>query len=327
VAKRHWVQWRLVAPAVVLALLAAALLPAIAQIYPSRPVRMIVPFAAAGTPDVVARIVAASLEKRLGQAVIVENRPGANGIIGMQDVAVAAPDGYTLMMTPPAFVINPNIYRKLSFDIARDFTPLANIGISRGYLVIVRPGLPVQTIAELIDYGKTHRLLYGSPGIGNTLHLAAAYFGAKAGIDMENVVFRDMGPMATALIAGTIDLVFQSPASASVLLSSGMRPIGFTGTQPTPDLPNLPLVKDSLPGFEIAGSWEIVLAPAKTPPDIVSRLNAELRAVVKVPSVHQGVVQAGYEPTDMSPKEVADFLHVEAERYAQAVRAAKIEPQ
>jgi tripartite-type tricarboxylate transporter receptor subunit TctC len=321
---RHSLRWRLI---VALFVLLGGSLSVRAQQYPSRPIHLIVPFAAGGTPDIVARIVAAPLEKPLGQPVIVESRPGANGIIGMQDVANANPDGYTIMQTPPAFVINPYVYKKLPFDIFRDFTAVANVGLSRGYLIIVRPSLPVHSIAELIDYAKTHRVLYGSPGIGNTLHLAAALFAAKAGIDMENVVFRDMGPMSTALIAGTIDLVFESPASASVLLDSGMRPIGFTGPSLPPDLPRLPLLKDTLPGLEMAGSWEIVLAPAKTPPEIITKLNTEIRAAVKIPAVRQGIVQAGYEPTDMSPAEVGAFLHADAQRYAEAVKAAKIEPQ
>jgi tripartite-type tricarboxylate transporter receptor subunit TctC len=311
---------------VLLALLCGTL-PASAQQYPSRPIHLIVPFTPGGTPEIVARIVAAAIEKPLGQSVIVESRPGANGIIGMQDVAVATPDGYTLLQTPPAFVINPAVHKTLPFDIFRDFAPVANAGISHGYLMLVRPSLPVHTIAEFIDYAKTHRVLYGSPGIGNTLHLAAALFGAKAGIAMENVVFHDNGPMITALLAGTIDLVFQSPASATALLGSGTRAIGFTGTAPSPDFPNLPLVKDTVPGLEIAGSWEGWLAPAKTAPDIITRLNAEVRAAVKLPSVRQGIEQAGYEPSDMSPAEFGAFLRVEAERYAEAVKAAQIEPQ
>ncbi len=312
---------------IVLVLLLGATLPASAQQYPTRAVHLIVPFTPGGTPEIVARVVAAAIERPLGQSVIVESRPGANGIIGMQNVAMAAPDGYTLLQTPPAFVINPYVHKTLPFDIFRDFAPVANVGISRGYLMLVRPTLPVHTVAELIDYAKTHRVLYGSPGIGNTLHLAAALFGAKAGIKMENVVFRDNGPMVTALLAGTIDLVFESPASASALLASGIRAIGFTGTEPSPDYPNLPLVKETVPGFEIAGSWEGWLAPAKTPADIITRLNTEVRAAVKIPSVKHGIEVAGYEPTDMSPAEFGSFLHAEAERYAEAVKAAHIEPQ
>ena len=307
--------------------LLASMLPAPAQQYPTRPIHVLVPFTPGGTPEIVARIVGAAIEKSLGQPVIVESRPGANGIIGTKDVAVADPDGYTLLQTPPAFVINPYVHKTLPYDIFRDFAPIANAGISRGYFLLVRPTLPVHTVAELIDYAKTHRVLYGSPGIGNTLHLAAALFGAEAGIPMENVVFRDNGPMITALLAGTIDLVFQSPASASGLLGAGMRAIGFTGTAPSPDLPNVPLVNDAVPGLEIAGSWEGWLAPAKTPQSIIDRLNAEVRAAVKVPSVRAGIEQAGYDPSDMSPAEFGAFLHIEAERYAKAVTAAKIVPE
>jgi tripartite-type tricarboxylate transporter receptor subunit TctC len=300
----------------------------LAQQYPSRPIRLIVTFAPGGAPDVVARILGAALDKPLGQSIIVENRTGANGIVGMQGVATAEPDGYTILHEVPAFVINPSVYKTLPFDIFRDFAAVANIGISVGYLVIVRPGLPVNSIAELIAYAKTHRVLYGSPGIGSTLHLAAALFGAKAGNEMEHVPFRGTGPVMTALLAGTIDLVFATPTSSSfVTKDGGLRAIGFTGKSPLAELPDLPLVKDALPGFEIEGSWQGWLVPAKTPPDIVARLNAEVRAAVKVPAVRQAIEQAGYEPTDMTPGEFQTFLHAEAERYALAVKAAKIEPQ
>lgn len=300
---------------------------AAAQQYPARAIRLVVPFAPGGAPDTVARIVAAAAEKPLGQSVIVENRSGANGIVGMQSVATAEPDGYTVLQVPPAFVINPSVYKKLPFDIFRDFAPVANIGISAGYLLVVRAGLPVKTVAELIDYGKTHRLLYGSPGVGNTLHLAAALFGAKAGIDMENVPFHGSGPVMTALLSGTIDLAFVSPSASSFLNGGGVRAIGFSGKARLPELPDVPLVKDALPGFEVIGSWEGWLAPAKTAPDVVTRLNAAVRTILKQPDVHQAIVLVGYNPVDMSPSEFGDFLHAEAERYAQAVRAAKIEPQ
>src|SRR5580692_8283028 len=158
-----------------LVLLAACAVVPMAQAddYPSRPIRVIVPFEPGGAPDVVTRIVAAAIQKPLGQSVIVENRGGANGIIGMQAVASADADGYTLLDTPPAFVINPSIKKKLPFDIFKDFAPVANCGLSAGYILMVRPGLPANSVKELIEYGKTHRLLYGSAGIGNTLHLAA----------------------------------------------------------------------------------------------------------------------------------------------------------
>jgi tripartite-type tricarboxylate transporter receptor subunit TctC len=308
---------------------AAPLLPATASAldYPARSIRVIVTFAPGGAPDVVARIVAAAVGKPLGQSVIVENRAGANGIVGMQTVAAAAPDGYTLLSVPPAFAINPSVYKKLPFDIFSDFDAVANLGISAGYLVLVRPGLPVHSIAELISYAKTHRVLYGSPGVGNTLHLAAALFAAKAGVHMEHVPFRGAAPVMTALLGGTIDLVFSTPASVHSVESGQLRAIGFTGKKPLAELPNVPLVQATLPGFDVVGSWQGWFAPAKTPPAIIARLNAVVREAVKIPSVRHGIEVAGYEPSDMSPAEFEAFLHAEVDRYAQAVKAAKIEPQ
>jgi tripartite-type tricarboxylate transporter receptor subunit TctC len=228
---------------------------------------------------------------------------------------------------PPAFVINPSVYKTLPFDIFRDFAPVANIGISPGYLIMVRPSLPVHSVAELIEYAKTHRVLYGSAGVGNTLHLAAALFAAKAGIEMQHVPFRGVTPAMTALLAGTIDLTFGTPTSASFVTSGQLRAIGFSGKKPLAELPDVPLIKDVLPSFDIEGSWEGWFAPAKTPPAIVARLNDEVRASMKIPSFHEAVVRAGYEPTDMSPTEFATFLHAEEARYAEAVHAAKIEPE
>lgn len=313
--------------AAVLFIFAAAMPQVAAQQYPSRAIRVIVPFEPGGAPDVVARIIAAAVEKPLGQSVIVENRTGANGIIGMQAVAQADPDGYTVLNTPPAFVVNPSVNKALPFDIFRDFAPIANAGISAGYILMVRPGLPVNTVAELIDYAKTHRLLYGSAGVGNTLHLAAALFCAKAGVEMEHVPFRGAAPIMTALLSGTVDMAFVSPASSSFATSGQLRAIAFSGKAPLADLPNVPLVRDTLPSFDIEGSWEGWLAPARTPPAIVTQLNAVIRASLKTPAFHEAIEKAGYEPTDMSPEEFSAFLHAEAARYAEAVRAAKIEPQ
>jgi tripartite-type tricarboxylate transporter receptor subunit TctC len=313
--------------ALVLLALSAAVPMAVADDYPSRPIRVIVPFEPGGAPDVVTRIVAAAVQNPLGQSVVVENRAGANGIVGMQAVASAEPDGYTLLDTPPAFVINPSIKKKLPFDVFRDFAPVANCGISAGYILMVRPGLPVNSVAELIDYGKTHRILYGSAGIGNTLHLAAALFGEKAGIDMEHVPFKGAAPIITALMSGTIDMGFVSPSSWSYAASGQLRALGFSGKEPLEQLPNVPPIRGTLSTFDIEGSWEGWFAPAKTPPEIISRLNKAVREALKEPSFHDAIVKAGYQPTDMSPEEFSVFLHAEAARYAEAVKAAKIEPE
>jgi tripartite-type tricarboxylate transporter receptor subunit TctC len=319
---------RTVAVAICLAILAGGAAQAPAQSYPTRPIRLIIPFAPGGAPDFMARPVAAQVEAQIGQSVVVENRAGANGILGMQAVATAEPDGYTLLHAVPAFVINPSVYKKLPFDIFKDFTPIAPLGIGTGYLLVVKPQLPVHSVRELIDYAKSHRVLYGSPGIGNTLHLAAELFNAAAGIKMEHVPFRGAAPVHTAMLAGTIDATLAANAALIEQVRAGkMRAIGFTGSAPSRDLPDVPLIRDTLPNFKIEGSWHGWLAPGNTAPAIVQRINAEVRSALKVPKVRDAVTQAGYDPIDMSPAEFAVFLREETERYAQAVRAAGIEPQ
>jgi tripartite-type tricarboxylate transporter receptor subunit TctC len=318
------IKWRI---AGALLVLSATLQTAAADDYPSRPIRVVVPFEPGGAPDVVTRIVAAAVQQPLGQSLIVENRSGANGILGMQAVATAEPDGYTLLATPPAFVINPSVKKKLPFDIFHDFAPVANAGISAGYILIVRPSLPVNSVAELIEYAKTHRLLYGSAGIGNTLHLAAALFCERAGIEMEHVPFKGAAPIITGLLSGTVDLGFVSPSSSIYVTSGQLRALGVTGKQPIAELPNVPSIRQTLPNFDVEGSWEGWLAPAKTPPEIITRLNTAIRSALKEPSFHDAIVKAGYQPTDMSAVEFAAFLHAEAARYAEAVKAAKVEPE
>jgi tripartite-type tricarboxylate transporter receptor subunit TctC len=313
--------------AAVLLALGAAMSMAAADDYPSRPIRVIVPFEPGGAPDTATRIVAAAIQKPLGQSVIVENRPGANGIIGMQAVATSEPDGYTLLDTPPAFVINPSVKKKLPFDVFRDFAPVANAGISAGYILMVRSSLPVNSVAELIDYAKSHRLLYGSAGIGNTLHLAAALFCEKAGVEMEHVPFKGSAPIMTALLSGTIDLGFVSPSLSNYVTSGQLKALGVTGKQRIAELPDVPSIRETLPNFDVEGSWEGWLAPAKTPPEIVTRLNTAIRSGLKEPSFRDALVKVGYQPSDMSPEEFTAFLHAEVARYAEAAKAAKIEPE
>ena len=275
-----------------------------------------------------ARPVAAQVEAQIGQSVVVENRSGANGIVGMQAVATAEPDGYTLLHAVPAFVINPSVYKKLPFDIFKDFAPIAPLGLGTGYLLVVKPQLPVHTVRELIDYAKNNRVLYGSPGIGNTLHLTAELFNAAAGISMEHVPFRGAAPVLAAILSGTIDATFAAPGSAVEHIQAGkLRAIGFTGSAPSRDLPDVPLIKDTVADYKVEGAWHGWLAPGNTPKPILDKINAEVRAAVRVPKVRQAIIQAGYYPIEMSPGEFAVFLRDETERYAKAVRTAKIEPQ
>ena len=221
-----------------------------AQDYPNRPVRVIVTFAPGGAPDVLARAVAAQVEARIGQTLIIDNRAGANGIVGTQAVANAAPDGHTLLHASASFVVNPSVYRKLPYDIWRDFAPVANLGIGVGYLLLVNKDVPARTTAEFIAYAKANPVSYGSPGAGNTLHLASELFNVKAGIAMQHVPFRGTGPALNALLAGTIQAMFIPPAAALAHVESGqMRAIGFTGDAPLKELPDVPLIKDTRAGL------------------------------------------------------------------------------
>jgi tripartite-type tricarboxylate transporter receptor subunit TctC len=299
-----------------------------AHSYPDRPVRLIVTFAPGGAPDVIARAVAAQVERQLGQAVTIDNRAGANGIVGTQAVAHAPADGYTLLHASASFVVNPSVYRRLPYDIWRDFAPVANLGIGIGYLLLVNKDLPVSSVADLIVYAKNNPLSYGSPGAGNTLHLASELFNVKAGISMQHVPFRGTAPALNALLAGTIQAMFIPPAAALAYVESGqLKALGFTGNAPLPELPAVPLIKDSVPEFRIEGAWHGWFAPARTPVDIVARLNGEVRKALKVPKVRDFVLRAGYVPDDKSPEQYRAFLREELERYAEAARAAQIELQ
>ena len=245
-----------------------------AQNYPDRAVRVIVTFAPGGAPDVIARAVAAQVEAQFKQSLIIDNRAGANGIIGTQAVAHAPADGYTLLHASASFVVNPSIYKKLPYDIWKDFTPIANLGIGVGYLLLVNNDLPVKDTAEFIAYAKKNQISYGSPGAGNTLHLASEFFNVKAGITMQHVPFRGTAPALNALLAGTIQAMFIPPAAALAYVESGqLRAIGFAGDVALKELPNVALIKHTVSEFRVEGAWHGWFAPARTPTEIVDQLN------------------------------------------------------
>ena len=271
---------------------------------------------------------AAQVEAQVKQSLIIDNRVGANGIIGTQAVANAPADGYTLLHASASFVVNPSIYKKLPYDIWKDFAPIANLGIGVGYLLLVNSSLPVKTTAEFIAYAKNDQISYGSPGAGDTLHLASELFKVKAGIAMQHVPFRGTAPALNALLAGIIQAVFIPPAAALAYVESGqLRAIGFTGDVALKELPDVPLIKQAVPDFRIEGAWHGWFAPARTPAAIVDRLNGEVRKALKVPRVRDFVLRAGYVPDDKSPEEYRAFLRGEFERYGEAARAAHIELQ
>ncbi len=208
---------------------------------------ILVGFAAGSGPDVLARTVATQLGADLGQNFIVENRPGANATIASNVVAQSAPDGYTLLFTSDSIAPTPFIYKNLPYDIFKDLTPVATVGVLDGLLMLVNPSSPAHTVNEFIDYAKKNRVLYGSPGIGNGLHLAAALFNKATGLTMEHVPFKGASEVSAALLGGNIDVMFVTPPSVLGLIKDGkLRALAFTGSKPFPALPDVPLMKDSV---------------------------------------------------------------------------------
>ncbi|MGC1779906.1 MAG: tripartite tricarboxylate transporter substrate binding protein [Xanthobacteraceae bacterium] len=298
-----------------------------AQQYPNRPVHIIVGFAAGSGPDVEARAVAHQLSADLGQNFIVENRPGANATIASNVVVQSAPDGYTLLFTSDSIAPTPFIYKHLPYDVLKDFSPIATVGVLDGLLMLVNPSSPAHNVGEFIAYAKAHRVLYGSPGIGNGLHLAGALFNKATGLSMEHVPYKGASEVAAALLAGNIDVMFVTPPSVMGLINDGkLRALAFTGPKPFPELPNVPLMKDTVANYPAVQAWGIFLAPAKTPPAIVDTLNAAIRHALREPAVANVVQKAGFVPDDRTPSQTAEFLRSKVEAAKAAVQAAGIEP-
>ncbi len=302
-----------------------------AQPYPSRPIRVVVGFAPGGGPDIVARLVSEPLAARLGQPVVVDNRPGANGIIGAEIVSKSSADGHTVLVTSASFAINPSIYRKLPFDPVQDFTPVTNLANGGGLFLAVHPSLPVKTLADLIAYGKRPgvRLAYGSAGQGNATHLAAAMFSLRAGLDMVHVPYRSAGLSVAALMANETQLQFVSPSSSLQYIKAGrMRVLAYNNPTRADFLPDVPTMAEAgLPGTVIHGSWYGVFAPPRTPAAIIARLLAEARVAISHPQVREKFTATGLEPDGRPPAEFKAFLENVIKEYAEAVRAAGIEPQ
>lgn len=298
-----------------------------AQQYPSKPVRLVVGFAAGSGPDIVARAVGAQLGADLGQNFFVENRLGANGTIAAKTVADAPPDGYTLLYTSSGFSTTPYIYKKATFDVLRDFAPIATAGILDGYLLVANVSTPIKSVPDLIAHAKANRVLYGSPGVGNLLHIVTELFNLKTGIKLEHVPYRGASEVVNALLQGSIQVAFLTPATTVALIKEGkLRAIGFSGSKPFPELPKVPLISASVPTFPPSSTWGIFFAPAKTPAPIVDKLNGAIQHALKVPAVANVVQKAGYVPDGRSPAETTEFFRKEVEAAGEAVKAAGIQP-
>ena len=304
---------------------------AAAQAYPTHPVRLVVPFPPGGNVDIYARALAQQLEIQLGQPLVVDNRGGANGILGCEIVAKAPPDGYTLLATSFSFAVNPAIYKKLPYDTAKDFLPVTSYALGLGYLLTAHPALPAQSVKELIALGrnKENPLRYSSAGIGNGTHLAAELFGLKAGIQMLHVPYKGGGPAMNAALGGEVQITFPAVAVGAPYVKAGrLRALGFTGATRVPALPDVPTIAEAgLPGFEFDSGWHAMFAPANLPAAMLARLHAAVTKALEAPKLRDFLAGGGYEARAYSPPEFRQRFLSDIGLYADVVKAAKIEPQ
>jgi tripartite-type tricarboxylate transporter receptor subunit TctC len=297
-----------------------------AQPYPSRQVRMIVPFAAGGPTDVIARILAQKLSDDIGQAFFVENHPGAGGNIGTGMVATAPADGYTILVASSSFVVNPSLYKKLSFDPLKDFIPITIIGASPNVLM-VHPSIQARTVGELTDLIKANpgKYNFASPGIGTTPHLSGELFRLSRSIDLAHVPFNGAGPAINSVIGGHTPIGFTALTTAVQQVNAGtLRALGVTGARRSPALPDVPTMAEAgLPDQE-AYTWQGVLVPARTSKPIVDFLYRALVKVVAQPDVKERFATLGFEPVANSPDEFAAQVKSEIVKWGKVIHDADI---
>ncbi len=308
-----------------LAAMLAALPQADAQDYPSRPVKIIVPFPAGGTADVMPRVIGEWLSRKWGQPVVVENRTGAAGNIGAEAVAKAEPDGYTLLSAPPPpLVINQNLYPKLGFDPS-EFVPIVIMGRVPNALV-VNPKLPLNSVAEVIAYAKANpgKLTSATQGNGTTSHLTSELFQMMAEVKFQHVPYRGSAPALTDLVAGSVDLMFDNLGVSLPLVKGGqLKLLGVATPKRMASLPDVPTIAETLPGFESA-AWFAIVAPPKTPPAVVDKINADVNEALRQSDIVQRLTQLSAEPIGGTPQATAAYMREEIERWHKVIKAANV---
>jgi tripartite-type tricarboxylate transporter receptor subunit TctC len=304
--------------------MAAAVSAAQAQLYPSRPVRLVVPAPPGGGTDILGRIVAARLAESLRQPFVIDNRAGASGMIGSEIVARADADGHTLLISFTTHVTNPGLFAKMPYDTVRDFAPGAMVGVIPGVLVL-HPSIPSQSVKEFIAYAKERpgKINYGSAGSGSATHLATVLFTAMTGTRMVHVPYKGSAPALTDLMAGQVTVMFGNMASAMPHVRAGkLRALAVTSARRTAAAPELPTIAETgLPGYE-ATSWFALFAPARTPAAVIEKLNREVNALLALPDVKERMAGLGADAQPMSPRELAAYVQAEIAKWTKIIKAS-----
>ena len=315
--------WRLLSSLALAAFGATAVL---AQSYPSKPIRVVVPYAAGGAVDALARIVSAKLQDSVGQPVIVENRPGAGGNIGADVVAKSPPDGYTILQNTNGHAISPAIYKSLPFDAVKDFIPVTQL-VGTSTVVVANPKVPATSVRELIALAKKNpgKLNYGMTGVGNSLHLTMEMLKRAAGIDIQAIPYRGDALLNPALIAGEVDVAIVPIGTIVPLIKGGqLRALAVNSATRSPVLPDVPTVaEDAIPGFEAAG-WQGWFAPAKTPPEIVNAIAREVAKIIAEPDVRKRLLAIGNDPVGSTPEAFAAKFQEDVAKFAKVIKEAGI---
>jgi tripartite-type tricarboxylate transporter receptor subunit TctC len=299
---------------------------ALAQTYPSKPIRLIIPWASGGPAEALAREITSKMAPALGEPIVIESRAGANGEIGTAAVARAAPDGYTILLShlgPTA--ISPALHKDLPYDPVKDFAPISQV-VAGPTLLVVRNDLPVKSVPELIDYAKANpgKLSYGSVGVGSTTHLAGEMLNMAAGIETVHVPYKGSTPILVDLMGGRLAFAFVGISGSLAQARAGqIRAIAISTLKRSPSAPDIPAVAETLPGFEL-NSWYGMMAPAGTPRPIIERLNHELVRALQMPDVVEWMKKNGLDPAPTTPEEHAAYIKSEITKWAKAVKAAKI---
>ena len=293
--------------------------------YPTKTVRIVVGYPPGGPTDVIARTVAQKLTIALGQQVIVDNRPGASGMIGAEQVVKAPPDGYTLLTVPITYAVTPSVYPKMPYDAEKDLAPVALVA-SSPFILVVHPTLPVKTVKELIALAKSRpgQINYASASTGGMPHLAGELFNMMTGTRLTHIPYKGAAPATVDLLAGQVSLMFNNMLSAMPLVKANkLRAVAVTSSKRSAAIPELPTVAETIPGYEASG-WYGTLAPAATPKEIIAKLNAEINKLMRLPDVTQRLAGDGVEPVGITAAEFGTYMHSEIIKWGKVVKISGV---